>query len=91
MKFRRSLLFILLLSAFFSAVFTAHPKDALKNGSVLQYTGYGANRCVSGSFHVIDFDGDLIILDAGIEFIAPRMGQTYTFSSGSEADQGDFR
>ncbi len=34
-------------------------------GSTLEYTSYGAGRCVSGSLHLISFDGDLVILDAG--------------------------
>ncbi|MDP8214912.1 MAG: MBL fold metallo-hydrolase [Candidatus Euphemobacter frigidus] len=34
--------------------------------STFEYTGYGANRCVSGSLHLISIDGDRLILDAGI-------------------------
>ena len=33
--------------------------------SRFEYIGYGANRCVSGSLHVVTIDGDTIILDAG--------------------------
>ncbi|MEA1927019.1 MAG: MBL fold metallo-hydrolase, partial [Candidatus Auribacterota bacterium] len=33
--------------------------------STFEYTGYGANRCVSGSLHLISIDGDNLILDAG--------------------------
>jgi len=34
--------------------------------STLEYTGYGANRCVSGSMHLVSIDGDSLLLDAGI-------------------------
>ncbi len=34
----------------------------------LKYTGYGANRVVSGSMNLIELDGDKILLDAGSFF-----------------------
>ncbi|MEA3507153.1 MAG: hypothetical protein U9R36_06675, partial [Elusimicrobiota bacterium] len=43
---------------------TALPDDTGKE-STFEYTGYGANRCVSGSLHLISIDGDNLILDAG--------------------------
>ena len=43
---------------------TAFPEEAAKE-STFEYTGYGANRCVSGSLHLVSIDGDNLILDAG--------------------------
>ena len=33
--------------------------------SRFEYAGFGANKCVSGSLHVVTIDGDTIILDTG--------------------------
>ena len=35
------------------------------NNAGIKYIGYGANRTVSGSLHVISIDGEKIMLDAG--------------------------
>ena len=43
---------------------TALPEEETKE-STFEYTGYGANRCVSGSLHLVSIDGDNLILDAG--------------------------
>ncbi len=42
--------------------------------STLEYTSYGAGRVVSGSLHLVDFDGDLLILDAGQFFAGDGEG-----------------
>ncbi len=39
------------------------------------YTGYGANMCVSGSMHLVEINGERVILDAG-SFFADE-GSTY--------------
>jgi metallo-beta-lactamase family protein len=62
MKFIHSLCWLaILLPAAWSPAATDSPPAA----STLEYTSYGAGRCVSGSLHLINLDGDLLILDAG--------------------------
>ncbi len=62
MKFIRSLFW---LAIFFPAAWSPAATDVPPAASILEYTSYGAGRCVSGSLHLINLDGDLLILDAG--------------------------
>jgi metallo-beta-lactamase family protein len=41
-------------------------KETSGLASNITYTGYGANGIVSGSLHILEMDGDKIILDAGL-------------------------
>ncbi len=60
MKIFRRLLFPFLLFPLIAVSAERTPP-----ASVLEYTSYGAGRVVTGSLHLVSFDGDLLILDAG--------------------------
>lgn len=64
MMFRRKSLYLLLLLFLLSSSLFS----GMSHSFGLIYQGYGANRVVSGSLHLIRLDGDKIILDAGAFF-----------------------
>ena len=64
MKFKRLFPILTGIYLLLSPGRTALPGEA-GNDSTFEYTGYGANRCVSGSLHLVSIDGDSLILDAG--------------------------
>jgi metallo-beta-lactamase family protein len=74
-KCRGTLGAVLILSLFLSYLIGCTqtdgklPKDTSTKHSLassITYTGYGANGIVSGSLHMLEIDGDKIILDAGL-------------------------
>jgi len=57
--------FLFFLGIFLPAALPGADDSTPLRTSTLEYTSYGAGRVVSGSLHLIDFDGDWLILDAG--------------------------
>lgn len=60
MKIFRYLFFLFLI-----VPFIASSADRPPPASTLEYTSYGGGQVVSGSLHLVSFDGDPLILDAG--------------------------
>lgn len=54
-----------LIACLLTAVFTFSSNPATATSDSLTFRSYGAARTVSGSLHVLDFGGDLYVIDAG--------------------------
>ncbi len=66
-KHQGLLILVLIISFLAGCSKIGGPSTEVSSSSAgINYTGYGANQCVSGSLHVLEIDGEKIILDAGL-------------------------
>lgn len=58
-------LVLILVTALLITVGCSQSKIVQTDNTGIEYIGYGANKTVSGSLHIISIDGEKIMLDAG--------------------------
>jgi metallo-beta-lactamase family protein len=58
-------LVLMLVTSLFITVGCSQSKIIQTDNAGIEYIGYGANKTVSGSLHIISIDGEKIMLDAG--------------------------